>query len=217
MKQWMNLAAVLLLGLLVTMSAEGIEPNPDFPPPYWLLSAAVDGEAPGPAEGRVGKRGMIRVEDLHEAIGVIRELHPELADWLDQLRDKHPNHIAESLHRRFPRLGDFVALKRSDPQMYELRIEDIRINRECRELAKQYHDAACSEETGMADGIHDELSALVNEHFDIRQRIRQLELDRLKMRIEQLHEQLDARQELKEELIEERLEELTGGTDEVEW
>jgi len=214
MKNQIWMISGLAISVLVYTMIYGLDPRTIFPSAGWSLAIMDSEEEPGSESVHPDT---MRPEDLHEAIGVIGEMHPELGEWLKKLQDEHPRHIARSLHGRFPRLKNFIELKHADPEMFELRMKDIRYNRQCQELARNYRDAQAASEQEEVIQIHDHLALLVNEHFELRQQIKKQELTRLQMRIERLQEQLLVRSETKKELISDRIEELTGSGNDVKW
>ena len=61
-----------------------------------------------------------------------------------------------------------------------------------------------------AERVKDKIAELVREHFDVRQERRELELNHLRERLEQLEQSIERRNEARDEIISRRIAELTG-------
>ena len=160
--------------------------------------------------------------DIDAAIEVLNAMRPEAGEKLAKLREDSPERVAEALHREFPRIRYFLMLKRIDPQMYSLRVEDIKLAARSHQLAGQIKEAQTQAE-GEADNaariqtLAEQLRDTVRAHFAIRQQIRERELERLVSRIESLREKLASQAENQNDLIEQRIAELVEGDDRAEW
>ena len=215
-------AAAVLGGTLAPQAAAG-----DHPAPVLMQLARNDhplGELDeGPHRYRHGRRPLSE-EQLDEALTLLEKLHPELAEKLkarqakqSELDPEDRDHVGAIIQRHFPRLRHLLQLKDTDPAMYELRVEDVRLTLQSRRLAQQYSEALRQEDEQRAEQRFDELQALLEAHFEIRQRLRQLELQRLEQRIAALREQIEAREDDRDEVIEQRLHELVGTEEGARW
>ncbi len=149
-------------------------------------------------------------DEVREAIEVLREIDPEKAEKLAQHVHEDPHRVGQALHEHFPNLGRFLAMRRHDPQMFELRIDDLRLNHQAHEIARRVHEAEASQDDMLAAAEGVRLEQIVVEHFEVRQQIRERELMKLQQRIEQMRDQLEQRAADRDALITERLDELTG-------
>jgi hypothetical protein len=102
------------------------------------------------------------------------------------------------------------AIETSDPEMFKLLEQDRKLGRQSQELAVQ-HQKASAQERGK---IKERLEKLLNEHFDVRQQRRALELKRLDEELKRLHKAMDARAKARKTVIAKRLAELLGQEDE---
>ncbi|MEM9882763.1 MAG: hypothetical protein AAF800_07590 [Planctomycetota bacterium] len=196
-----------------------------------LLMCLMLGVAPAPAErgpgqrsadvadGRSDERPLDRgprdrrwtdaeAEAAREVIGV---LYPELAERLNKLRDEDPRAYRDALERRFPRVRFLVRLRERDPEMYALRVEDITRARQVEALGKAYRAAEADGDDMKSRAIKDDLEDAAAAHFDVRQTIRRIEIDRLRARLEAMEQQLEEQDDDRDDLIERRVDELTGG------
>ncbi|MGC3972430.1 MAG: hypothetical protein QM775_35325 [Pirellulales bacterium] len=105
---------------------------------------------------------------------------------------------------------DLDRLKEADPEMYPFAKDDSESEQKSFELSEQYRRAKNSEER---ERIKKELAGVVENHFDVRQSRRELELSRLQEQIGRMRESLDKRLKDREVLIQQRIAELTGERD----
>jgi hypothetical protein len=102
----------------------------------------------------------------------------------------------------WPRLRRLVELREQDPAMYRLRVADQRHKVETLRLVRQLrHAQREGENPQRIRALQTRLRQQANEHFEIRQRMRQRELEQLAERIEQLRTELQQRQANRRELI----------------
>jgi hypothetical protein len=180
------------------------EPRGDAPPgPIFLDDEGDD---------RPGRHGRLPLTagEIDQARRIVARLYPDLSPRLDELAEDDPARLRKTLERRFPRVRFLVNLQRQDPAMFELRMADIDLGRATQALALQMRDAREREDKSTHRDLHDRLEDLVAEHFDVRQQIRQREIDLLKQKLESLEERLDDRDDDRRDLIEQRVEELAG-------
>lgn len=98
------------------------------------------------------------------------------------------------------------AIEKADPEMYELLKGDHDIEQQTRELAIQYRRAPAEQKPE----IKKEIKKLVNEHFQLRQQRRELELKRLDEELKRLREAFEARNDAREVIVGKRVAELLG-------
>lgn len=93
--------------------------------------------------------------------------------------------------------------------MMELAKANHQLERQAQEAAHQYRRASSAER----EEIRKQLGELVNKHFELRQKLRTKELERIQERIEKLRTSIEERNENREAVIERRLKELLGESD----
>ncbi|MEZ6192607.1 MAG: hypothetical protein R3C45_15140 [Phycisphaerales bacterium] len=207
----MKLASVPLLVLLVLSAglwALGGEPDrPDRGPDD--RPGMREGDD-GPPHGWWGRGKPMDSQQAQEALEVIRRIDPEKAQRLEKAIDENPERVGEVLHENFPMLGRFMAMRRYDPEGFDLRVKDLALSRKCSAAADRMRKALDAKDDAVAALELAQLQALVAEHFDVRQELREYELMKLKERIEELGDQLKQRTADRETLIDERVHELIG-------
>ncbi len=206
------------------------------PPPGHLF-----GRPPGPP------RGFPPGPPLDPLIRMIAERRPELAERLERLRrrspeqfrdvmlkalmfrledalneaEEHPAEPSEHRRPRRPRRPDERPERPGDElQARERELDERHEGLEVRshELAEQLRAARASEaEPAARQRLRAELKALVNEQFDVRTKLRRVELERIerelnKLRriLERLQGGLERRERERDLIIERRLDRLVG-------
>jgi len=177
-----------------------------------------DSEVPGdfvqplPSDGeeRPGRRPPMTDPEIEAARQIIAQLYPELAVRMDTLHAENPAKLRRTIERRFPRVRFLVKLQKRQPALFALRMDDIRLGRETFALAKQVQQAHLNDDKEAYKDLYATLEEKLAAHFDVKQRVRQAELDLLRRRVEQLEEDLDDRDDDRDDLIEQRINELVG-------
>ncbi|MEM9418945.1 MAG: hypothetical protein AAGA25_07855 [Planctomycetota bacterium] len=185
-----------------------------------------DGEGFGPREGgppmvegdREGREGRDRDrrgprmsdEDLEAAYEIVVRLYPKMAEKLEAQREEDPEKFKKTLERSFPRMRFLVQLQKRDPEMFELRIQDISLDQQAKQLVKQLREARKADDKGRYKELYEQLETKVAEQFDVRQQIRAMEIEALKQKLEELEQSLDDRDDDRKDLIEQRINELAG-------
>jgi hypothetical protein len=105
--------------------------------------------------------------------------------------------------------GDFGQMKEDDPEMFELMQADMKLDQQTREQAEEYRRAKPSER----EAIKTKLAKLVEEHYDVRQKRRELELRRLEEQLTRLRDSVKKRVDEKEVMIKQRVSQLVGNPD----
>ncbi|MBR5710148.1 MAG: hypothetical protein IKX40_05275 [Thermoguttaceae bacterium] len=98
-------------------------------------------------------------------------------------------------------------LEKSDPELFKLLKLDAELDRTTRQLTMQYRqtvDADSKAEIGA------QLAETVAKHFDVRQKRRALELERLEKELNRMKELFEKRNDSRDKIIEQRLKELKG-------
>lgn len=161
---------------------------------------------------------------MRAALQVLRDVNPELVERVQRAMAARPRLVDVALRRRMPILLRLAELRERDREMYDLRIEDLQLARQTLMLAT-YHKALEGDNPQLAEivrernpqlpetkqDVRDALRETLAERFEVRTRIRRLELARLEDRLRRLEEELDERAALHEQLIDERLQTLIDG------
>jgi hypothetical protein len=94
-----------------------------------------------------------------------------------------------------------------DAEMDQLNGQDDELEQQTSDAAERFKNADNPAEKA---GIRENLVRLVNEHFDVRQKRRELEIQRLEEELKNLREAIEKRSAARDKIVERRLEELIG-------
>lgn len=112
-------------------------------------------------------------------IAVARDVSPEWAASLEKVRERDPAGFERATGVLAKRLKALAVLKDRKPQLYALRVEELRIQGEVTALADQWRSATSTGRTEEAAGIEKELRGKVGTMVDLNLRSRAMELAEL--------------------------------------
>lgn len=172
---------------------------------------------PGPfsphreADGERGDPPPLDEAHREAALAVLADVYPRLAERLNEAQEANPRRAEWALRKMWPRLHRLVELRERDPAMYRLRVADQRHKVETLRLVHQLRRAQRRDEApARPRELRAKLRDRVNEHFEVRQRMRRHELEQLAERIEQLRAELQRRQTNRDQLISRYIEALVN-------
>jgi hypothetical protein len=174
------------------MRGEGPEGGPDGPD----RPERMGGER-WRGEGRGGPGGADRAPTEEERAAIrafLRESQPRLFEMLQDLEKQDPEEAQRKIAEAFPRLRPLLDLRKSDPEMFELRMKDLRHGREAMEGARWLaeHADAAADSAEMAKH-RDMLRASLVAQFDARTEIQRRDLVRQGERLEEAKAELETR------------------------
>lgn len=123
-------------------------------------------------------------------------------------RPEGPNHGNMMLPP--PPAGTFQnwdQMEKSDPELFKLLKQDAELERTTRQLTMQYRQTV--DEDAKAE-IGAQLAETIAKHFDVRQKRRALELERLEKELNRMKDLFEKRNQSRDKIIEQRLKELKG-------
>jgi hypothetical protein len=96
--------------------------------------------------------------------------------------------------------------------MEKLLEADAKMEQQSRDFAKRFREAEDQQQRAKARA---DLEVLAKEHFDLRQKRRELELSRLEEQLERVRASIKKRSEVKDLIIQRRLAQLLGEEDDL--
>lgn len=182
-----------------------------------------DDKAPGPPEApraadddRAPGREFTP-EQIDRLMQVVRDLDPDRAAKLETLRDHDPDRFAFVLSRTGRHLLGLSLLKDRDPELYGLKLAELRMGQQVNRIAQEIHAAreTCSEEE--LGRLQTMLRERIREQSDLNFKARAREIILLDDHLKNMRERLVSDITNRDALVEERLQELlrTGGEEDV--
>jgi hypothetical protein len=101
---------------------------------------------------------------------------------------------------------DWHRLEQDDPEMYALLKSDFEMDRKSLEISNQLRQLPRDQRVKLTE----ELTTLLNEHFDVRQKRRELQIKRMEEELQKLRDAVKKRNDSRKEIVDKRLNELTG-------
>ncbi len=173
------------------------------------------GGPPGPPDGGRGHGDHrpdkpLSEDELRGVVDAIKRINPEMGERLDAQLERDPRRAAGMIQRALPRLRGLLELRRRDPAMFELRVEDLRVMRLIFHERRQYLAALEAGDDEAAAEHRQTLEGLVAEHFDLRLRAHEMRIERLEEELASLQRRLEQQKAQKQAWIDKRLEFLTS-------
>lgn len=186
-------AAALLAGTVIgALLARPLADQASFASsPDALLSLEPGAQAQSFQQGRV-----LSTEQMDRIIAVARDLSPELAARLDEARSRDADSFRAALGTQAKRLGSLAVLRERRPELYAIRIQELRLEAQVLALGEQLHSAIDAGRTDDAARLEATLRPLVLSFVDSNLRSRAVELASLDAMMRELRIDLerDARQ-----------------------
>ena len=108
---------------------------------------------------------------------------------------------------------DWEQMRRDDPEMYELMKSDTEMERQEFDLSDQLRQAKGDQR----EALKKQIQELVQKHFDVRQKRRQLNLTRIEQDLQRMRDELKRREDARESIIKRRAQELVGDHDDLDF
>ncbi len=139
---------------------------------------------------------LLSPEQMDRIIAVARDLSPELATRLDEARARNADAFRSALGAQAKRLGSLAVLRDRRPELYAIRIQELRLEAQVLALGEQLRSAIDAGRTDDAARLEATLRPLVLSFVDSNLRSRAVELASLDAMMRELRVDLerDARQ-----------------------
>lgn len=170
------------------------------------------GQAPGPmGPGRTGGLGGGPdgpPEDRERLMAAVERELPEFAARVRELREKHPQLADRMFQRLAPRVRDALRVREHDPEMFTLRIAEIKSGLNVLEAihasrqARQMDDSAPDAAAKRADA-EKQLREAVGTAFDARLRIDEHEAQRLSERVDEIRTEIEKKRADRQKAVDE--------------
>ena len=163
-----------------------------------------------PQQGRV-----LSTEQMDRIIAVARDLSPELAARLDEARSRDADSFRSALGSQAKRLGSLAVLRERRPELYAIRIQELRLEAQVLALGEQLHSAIDAGRTDDAARLEATLRPLVLSFVDSNLRSRAVELASLDAMMRELRVDLERDARQRTDTVERWVEALRDGREPV--
>jgi len=156
-----------------------------------------------------------RQDDINRAMEFFRITQPDVYEKALEMRKTDKANFDKLIMNAMPTVNHLEQVRKKNPKLFELSMKDLQIGYMSLQIS---HDLK-RENLPDADRakLIKQLSGLVHESFEVRQQIRQMEIDDLKIRLADLEMQVQEREKEREKRIGERVDDLIKNNGKLEW
>ena len=162
--------------------------------------------------GSRGDREMldeIPLRTVERIMEVAKEIDPELAEQLGTMCQDDPEAF-KKIVRKGRRLASLVHMRESDPDLFEVKLNELKLDAEISQVSKSIRELGIGEEVSQAQIAT--LRGLVRAKTALNIRVQTLSINRLERHLEALRERLADTSERFDEVVEQHVAEILGDT-----
>ena len=150
-------------------------------------------------------------EMAERVIAVARDVSPELAAEIEKVRAEIPDRMSQSVRMNARRLMGLAVLKDRNPGLYAIRVEELRLQLELRDLGERWRAATAAKDEANAAALAAQIEATARAQVDVDLKARAQELVALDAQLKSLREELVEEQRRTAERVRERIEAVKSG------
>jgi len=156
----------------------------------------------------------ISEQQKNEIIEFYKQIESDIEKNLEQLRVRNPQKYERKLQNLYREYVFLNRKKEEDPELYRKAIELRKLSATVRVMANNYKKSDSDSERGK---IRTKLRDTLSMVFDLKEKERVAEMDRIKKRLVRLQAEMVERQNNKDQIVENRLNKLIGKEHLYEW
>lgn len=153
-------------------------------------------------------------EEAQSVMEFYQQKAPEIAEKLSRLKKQDLPYYNSELRHLYHDKIMLERIKEIQPERFAESLEMRKLDSRSRELSRKYLE---SDEQDEKEDIEQELRDTLNELFELREKERKLEMQRISEKLKKLENETQLRRENKEQIVENRIKELTGQKSVFEW
>ncbi len=150
----------------------------------------------------------------HEIVRFWQEHDPEAIEELRHRLGEHPHERGEIVRRIAEETGHLAEMRGRDPERFDVILQRRRLERSTHHLGARVREAKDPAEKERLAG---ELRATLAQLFDVREALRDREIQDIEARLAELKALAAKRRAHKTEIIDHRIKELRGDLDYLKW
>jgi hypothetical protein len=155
--------------------------------------------------------GPMSPEMVERVLAVARDVSPELAERLERARDASPEEMSKAMRQGARRLVALAIVKERNPDLYAIRVEDVRLQLELQRLGEEFRAAEAAGDAAKAAALAERIAAKARAQVDVDLKARAQELVALDEQMRSLRDELADEQRRTEERVAERVEAAKAG------
>jgi hypothetical protein len=153
-------------------------------------------------------------EQEKEALDFIQTVAPFRVEILKKMKQFDYREYQKRLLEVFQTKIQLDMLKQTDPDQYQSRLDEIKMDQESNRLGEEYRKTGSQEEK---DRIRGNLKTVLNQLFDVREKNKQAEVKHLEEQLAKLKSTMADRKKNKEQIVQNRLEDLIDEGNGMRW
>jgi hypothetical protein len=196
-----GLALLLVPGTLTLLADEKPKPSPT-PPSQ-------------PATTQARKPNPDKEQEIARVMEFFRVTQPDVYEQAKTLRETDPERFEKLVRPAFHTVRKLEDLRKRSPKLFQLTMQDLELNYRSLRLSRQLKRPDLP--AGDREKMTTELTGIVSTQFDIRQQIRQEEIENLKTQLKELGDKLQSNESVKATLIKKRVDDLVEKPPRLDW
>jgi hypothetical protein len=177
--------------------------------------ATTQSAAASQAAARAAKEAKRKEDEIARVMDFFKLTQPELYEQAKTLQNTDPERFEKLVRPAVNTVNRLEELRKRSPKLFELTMKDFEFNYKSLRLARQLKRADLAGPD--REKLSAELTSIVSSQFDIRQQIRQQEIEDLKNQLKDLDAKLQGNENVKETLIKKRVEDLIDKPPRLDW
>ena len=157
-------------------------------------------------------KGTLDPEQVDSLIGVAEDISPDWAAWLRTRRESDPEGLRKAIQSQGRRLIALAVLREHSPDLYELKVAELRLQSEVGDIAERYRTAMAAGSSAEAEALLKQLRSKTTQQVDESLKSRAAELAALDQQVRQLRERLEEDSLNRQARIDELLKAITDST-----
>jgi|GEM_PF-3125025 len=153
-------------------------------------------------------------EQEEKTLNYMKEMYPDRFERFIKIKELRPLIYRRGLSRAYREMRFIEELKNKDQVRYQRVLQEKKLTTKSRILAKKYKE---TDDEDQKNRIREELKGILSELFNIRQQVREDEIERLEKKLAELKEINRKRLANKDAIVEKKLAEMLGENKDMEW
>ncbi len=154
-------------------------------------------------------------DQIERIMQFLQRTQPDVYQKATALRHSHPHKFVKLISEAAPNFRWLEHLQKHDPKLFNLTLQDIADTHKSFRIAGELRQPGLP--AAESEKLRVRLVRVVTDQFDVRQKIRTHELNRLLRRIDTLRADLKDRQQKRMQIIDKRVRSLIGRPPSLNW
>ena len=148
------------------------------------------------------------------ALKFVEMYHPSRLESLKHMKTAQPEEYSRIMLGFWRRTEEINMLQKEDPERHAMEIRQENLDEKTFLLTQTYQAAKDDKEK---QNVKSQLEATVNEQFELREQIREIEVKKMEVELQRIREKLKWRKLNKSEIVKQRVRELLNAGTGLEW